>query len=49
MDFTLYPDQDLEFPDGVKEINIVLDASIPSDSNGLVIQDISMKLFEDYN
>lgn len=49
MDFTLYPDQDLEFPDGVKEINIVLDVSIPSDSNGLVIKDISMKLFEDYN
>ncbi|QYT02177.1 hypothetical protein H0G86_009183 [Trichoderma simmonsii] len=49
MDFTLYPDQDLESPDGVQEINIVLDVSIPSDSNGLVIKDISMKLFEDYN
>ncbi|KAF3076197.1 hypothetical protein CFAM422_001532 [Trichoderma lentiforme] len=49
MDFTLYPDQDLEFPDGVKEIYVILDVNIPSDSNGLVIKDISMKLFEDYN
>ncbi|KAL6816285.1 hypothetical protein V8C40DRAFT_282199 [Trichoderma camerunense] len=49
MNFTLYPDQDLEFPDGVKEINVVLEVNIPSDSNGLVIKDISMKLFEDYN
>ncbi|KAL7786908.1 hypothetical protein V8C43DRAFT_289767 [Trichoderma afarasin] len=49
MDFTLYPDQDLEFSDGVKEIYVILDGNIPSDSNGLVIKDISMKLFEDYS
>ncbi|KAL7911781.1 hypothetical protein GGI35DRAFT_298575 [Trichoderma velutinum] len=46
-DFTLYPDEDLECPDGVKQITIVLEANIPSDSNGLVIKDISTKLFED--
>ncbi|KKO96983.1 hypothetical protein THAR02_10908 [Trichoderma harzianum] len=48
MDFTLYPDRDLEFPDGIKEINVVLEADIPSDSDGLIIKDISMNLFEDY-
>lgn len=48
VDFTLYPEQDLGSPDGVTEITII-EANIRSDSSRLVIQDIPMKLFEDYN
>ncbi|KAH0526712.1 hypothetical protein TsFJ059_010002 [Trichoderma semiorbis] len=48
MDFTLYPNQDSESPDGVQKVNIVLEANIPSDSNGFIIKDISMEIFEDH-
>ncbi|KAL7911782.1 hypothetical protein GGI35DRAFT_298705 [Trichoderma velutinum] len=47
-DFELYGYDD-KTTNGIKEITVVLEADIPSGSTGLILKDITVKLFQEYN